>query len=107
MDRVAIGARLKEARKRSGFTQEQLAEKVGIGTTYISDIERGAKFPSLSMFVNIIDALGVSSDYVLRGEIEAGKNFIYDEITSKLENLTPKQRLAVTNLIDAYIQNLD
>jgi len=107
MDKVAIGARMREARNRSGFTQEQLAEKVGIGTTYISDIERGAKFPSLSLFIKIIDALGASSDYVLRGEIEAGKNSIYDELTTKLDGLTPKQRLAVANLIDTYIQNLD
>lgn len=107
MDKVAIGARLKEARNRCGVTQEQLAEKVGIGTTYISDIERGAKFPSLSLFIRIIDALGISSDYVLRGEIEAGKNCVYDEITSKLEGLSPKQRLAVAKLIDTYIQNLD
>lgn len=82
MDRAAIGTRLKEARNRSGFTQAQLAEKAGIGTTYISDIERSAKFPSLSLFVNIIDALGVSADYVLRGEIEAGKNCIYDAETA-------------------------
>lgn len=107
MDRVAIGARLKEARNLRKLTQEQLAEMVNIGTTYVSDIERGAKFPSLSLFVRIIDALDVSADYVLCGEIEAGKNCVYDEITGKLEGLTPKQRLAVANLIDTYIKSLD
>ena len=89
------------------MTQEFLAEKVGVNTTYISDIERGAKFPSLSLYIKIVDALGVSSDYILRGEIEAGKNFVYDEITKKLENLTPKQWLGVADLIDAYIKNLN
>ena len=58
MDRVAIGSRLKEARNKAHLTQEQLSEKVGIGTTYLSDIERGAKFPSLSLFINLVDALG-------------------------------------------------
>lgn len=42
MDKVAIGSRLREARNMVKLTQEQLAEKVNIGTTYISDIERGA-----------------------------------------------------------------
>ena len=92
MDKVAIGSRLREARNMVKLTQEQLAEKVGIGTTYISDIERGAKFPSLSLFIKIVDALGVSSDYILRGEIEAGKNCVYDDITMKLDGLSPKQR---------------
>ena len=107
MDKVEIGSRLREARNIAKLTQEQLAEKVGIGTTYISDIERGAKFPSLSLFIKIVDALGVSSDFILRGEIEAGKNCVYDDITKKLDGLTPKQRLGVADLIDAYIKNLN
>jgi len=107
MKRAAIGARLREARNQRKLTQEQLAEMLDIGTTYISDIERGAKFPSLSLFIKIVDALGVSSDYILRGEIEAGKNCVYDEITKKLDGLTPKQRLGVADLIDAYIKNLN
>lgn len=107
MKRAAIGARLREARNQRKLTQEQLAEMLEIGTTYISDIERGAKFPSLSLFIKIVDALGVSSDYILRGEIEAGKNCVYDEITKKLDGLTPKQRLGVADLIDAYIKNLN
>ncbi len=107
MDKVAIGSRLREARNMVKLTQEQLAERVGIGTTYISDIERGAKFPSLSLFIKIVDALGVSSDFILRGEIEAGKNCVYDDLTRKLDGLTPKQRLGVADLIDAYIKNLN
>ena len=107
MDKAAIGSRLREARNMVKLTQEQLAEKVGIGTTYISDIERGAKFPSLSLFIKIVDALGVSSDFILRGEIEAGKNCVYDDITKKLDGLTPKQRLAVAELIDTYIKTLN
>lgn len=107
MDRVAFGSRLREARRISKLTQEQLAEKVNIGTTYVSDIERGTKFPSLNLFVKLVNALDVSSDFLLRGEIEAGKNSVYDDITKKLDTLTPKQRLGVVDLIDAYIKNLN
>lgn len=107
MDKIAIGSRLREARKIAKLTQEQLSEKLGICTTYLSDIERGAKYPSFNLFVRIVDALGVSSDYILRGEIEAGKNCVYEDITKKLEGLTPKQRLGVSDLIDAYIKNLN
>ncbi len=107
MDKVAIGSHFREARKRNKLTQEQLAEQVGIGTTYISDIERGAKFPSLSLFIKLVDTLNVSSDFILRGEIEAGKDHIYNDITKKLEGLTPKQCMSVADLIDAYIRNLE
>lgn len=107
MNKIEFGIRLKEARLRSKLTQDQLAEKVDKGTTYISDIERGAKFPSFNLFIQLVDALNVSADYILRGEIEAGKYCIYDDLTKKLENLTPKQRLGVANLIDTYIKNLE
>lgn len=107
MNKIEFGSRLREARNMAKLTQEQLAEKVNIGTTYVSDIERGAKFPSLSLFIKLVDALGVSSDFILRGEIEAGKNCVYDDITKMLDALTPKQRLGVVNLIDAYIKTLN
>ncbi|MBQ8210163.1 MAG: helix-turn-helix transcriptional regulator [Clostridia bacterium] len=107
MDKAVIGSRIREARNLSKLTQEQLAESVGVGTTYISDIERGKKFPSLSLFIKIVDSLGVSADYILCGEIEDGKRYIYEDITKKLDNLTPKQRLNVAELIDVYIKNLE
>ena len=107
MDKGAIGSRLKEARNMAHLTQEQLSEKVGIGTTYLSDIERGAKFPSLRLFISLVNALDISSDYILCGEIEAGKNYLSNDIAKKLEGLTPKQRLALSELIDTYIKNLD
>lgn len=106
MDKVKIGSRIREARLRKGFTQEALAEKADIGASYLSDIERGVKFPSLSMFVTIIETLDISADYVLRGNIESGKGYIYDELTKKLEDLTPKQRQCVSDIIDAYLQSL-
>lgn len=106
MNKIEIGSRLKEARIKSNLTQEQLAEKVDKGTTYISDIERGAKLPSLSLFIKIVDVLDASADYILKGEIEFGKQYIYNDITKKLESLTPKQRLGVVDIINTYIKNL-
>lgn len=106
MDKVKIGKRIREARLLKEFTQETLAEKADIGVTYLSDIERGVKFPSLSMFIKIVEALDVSSDFILRGTIESGKEYIYDDLTKKLENLSPKQRQCVSDIIDAYLQSL-
>ena len=106
MDKAAIGARIREARGISGMTQEQLAEKVDVNTTYISDIERGAKFPSMALFIRLVNALDVSSDFILRGELNSGKTYVYDELTKKLENLTPQQRENVSVMIDAYLKTL-
>ena len=106
MDKAAIGLRIKEARKLKGMTQELLAEIIGSGTTYISDIERGAKFPSLTLFIKIVNALDISADFILRGELESGKEHMYDNLTKKLDNITPKQRECVADIIDAYLKTL-
>lgn len=106
MDKVSMGARFKDARLKKNLTQEALAEKVEIGMTYISDIERGAKFPSMSLFIRMVNALDVSADYILRGEVESGKSYLYDELTQKFEDLTPQQREKVAVMIDAFIKTL-
>ena len=105
MDQSAIGARIREARLKKKMTQEQLAEKADIGFYYIGEIERGVKLPSLTVFVNIVEALGVSADSLLKDELTASPEF-NNEISSKLAKLTPQQRAGAVSILDAYIKAL-
>lgn len=50
---------LKFYRKNSGLNQQQLAEKCDIATNYLSEIERGQKFPSIEMIERLCDALHI------------------------------------------------
>lgn len=107
MDKSELGARIREARKKKGYTQEKLAEMSDIGTMYLGEIERGVKMPSMKIFIGILESLDVSADYILRNELTSGRDFIFDEITQKLEALTPKQRKTANDILDAYIKNLE
>jgi len=107
MDKVELGAKIREVRKECGYTQEKLAEMADIGTMYLGEIERGEKMPSLKIFIQLIESMNVSADYILRNELTSGKEYVFDEITRKLEKLTPKQRKAARDILDAYINNLD
>lgn len=49
-----------EARKESGMTQSELAEKIGSDKSYISRVERGITIPSISTFYRIVSAMGLS-----------------------------------------------
>ena len=106
MDKASLGKKIREARIKKGYTQQTLSEKADIGEMYLSEIELGVKMPSMNLFIKLITALDISADYVLRDEIPTGKEFVYDEITQKLEGLTPKQRKAAADILDAYIRNL-
>ena len=106
MDKVELGMKLRVARNKAGFTQEQLAEKADIGVMYLGEIERGVKMPSMKIFIKLIEALDISADYILRNELPSGKEYVLDEITEKLASLTPKQRKAAVDILDAFIKNL-
>lgn len=106
MERAALGKRIREARIKKGYTQQNLADLAKIGVVYISEIERGVKMPSLNIFIKIIDALDVSADYVLRDELPSGKEYICIEITEKLLTLTPSQQKTATDILNAYLNNL-
>ena len=106
MDNKTLGKRIREARITKQYTQQQLAEKAGIGQMYLGEIERGTKSPSLKSFIKIIENLDISADYVLRDELSSGEHYIYDEISEKLKDLSPKQRKAASEILDAYIRNI-
>ena len=57
--RQAFGARIKQLRSEKGFTQEELADRVGVFRTYMSRIETGVGNPTLDMIHALADSLGV------------------------------------------------
>lgn len=57
-DAFVIGERLKAERRKSGLTQEQLAEKIGTKKSFISRVERGHTDIQLSTLVKLFRGLG-------------------------------------------------
>ena len=55
LDQRAIGGQIRKMRKAKGLTQDQLAEKSGVGVTHISHIETGKSVPSLEMIIKSLD----------------------------------------------------
>ena len=55
-----VGTIIHDARKAGGLTQQELADRVGSKKSYISRIETGHVEPSAGLFLNIINALGLT-----------------------------------------------
>ena len=55
--RAALGQRVRELRDRLRLSQQQLAERADLDTTYISGIERGRRNPSLNTLARVAKAL--------------------------------------------------
>ena len=57
-----IGSRLREERRRSGLSQRELARRLGVSASLISQIETGQSKPSVGTLYAIVTELGVSLD---------------------------------------------
>ena len=80
-----LGQRIKEVRKSRGITQEQLAEKVGIGTSNISYIENGKFAPTIENFEKIVQALDVEPYELYMFAPQKSISEIKQELFSALE----------------------
>lgn len=61
-DRLALAAR-----RRTGYTQEDLASRCCLHVSYISKMEAGTGLPGINTLVRLARSLGVSADDLLRG----------------------------------------
>ncbi len=68
-----IAQRLQELRKRAGYSQEQVAELLGLSRQAVSKWESGQGKPDVDNIVKLTEVYHVSADYILLG-IEQGKN---------------------------------
>ena len=63
-----IGSKIKAARVEKKFTQEQVAEVLGVSRQTISNWENGKSYPDIISVIKMSDCYGVSLDYLLKGE---------------------------------------
>ena len=61
----SFGAAVRAWRSHSGISQEELAERAGLHRTYICDIERGTRNPSLESIKSLARALEISTATLL------------------------------------------
>lgn len=69
MDYVKLGMRVRQQRALNRLTQEQLAERTGVSTSFIGHIERGEKKASMETVVALCNAMSVSPSMLLQDSL--------------------------------------
>lgn len=84
---MSIGERIRAARIRSGFTQEELAEKLNLSRSAVAKYEADEIEPKLSNLVALAKVLHVSTDYLLAmsGEEDGIANRVADRVIQLVE----------------------
>lgn len=102
-----IGTRIKAGRVAAGLTQERLAEKVGISSTYLSAIECNVKYPKLATFIKIANAIGASADDLLADVLNVKQYEQYIEREERIRKLPLKEQNKIYRILDVMIEEAE
>ena len=92
-----MGQRIMFRRKALRLTQEELAEKLGVSTQMISNLELGKKAIRPENLARVCDVLGLSANFVLTG---TNTKTAVDAVAEKLVQLTAEELQMVSDMID-------
>ena len=107
IDYLAIGVRIKAARRQKAITQETLAERLDISVTYASKIERGIAKISLKRLVSIAECLEVSPAYFLTGTTFASAEYLKSDVFDMMKSCTPDKKRLLMRIMKAIIESKD
>ena len=68
---MILADKIMELRKKNGWSQEELAEKMDVSRQSISNWESAQSVPALGRLVRLSEIFGVSTDYLLKDELES------------------------------------
>jgi len=103
-NRINIGQIIREARRASGLSQMQLAEKVGLSYQQIQKYEKGKSEITVKRLYQIAEALEIPVDKFLHG-----KNLIISESPSFYGKLSPEEETLISlyrKIKSAKIKNM-
>lgn len=92
-----MGQRIMVRRKSLRMTQEELAEKLGVSTQMISNLELGKKAIRPDNLARVCGILGLSADFVLTG---THTKTAIDTVAEKLIQLTTEELQMISDMID-------
>lgn len=97
-----VGKRISFFREQKGMTVNKLANKAGISQSYLRSIELEEKNPTVEFLSYICEALDISLKEFFDDNVE--QELKDDPILQEFYQLTPKQREALRQFIDAMKQ---
>ncbi|MCP5105163.1 MAG: helix-turn-helix transcriptional regulator [bacterium] len=93
---AAIGKRIKDVRTHLRIQQKEMAQKLGITSAHLSEIEKGKSSPSTELVLKITKTYNMSLEFLFLGKgemlydqepVNAGDQFTFDSSMTSLEKL--------------------
>ena len=87
--------KLRSLRTKYGFSQKQVADKIGVSPSVVSGYETGERTPSTEVLLSLSYLYNTSSDYLLGRQVNSPESMI------SVDGLTDDQISAILNLIES------
>mgnify|MGYP000017774274 CR=1 FL=1 len=102
-----IGLRVKEQREAIGMTQEELAEKLGVSSNYISTIERGASFPRCERLILLLNGLQTSADTIFCDVLDYTNESRSCLLWEKISSLSSDEQKRILNMLELMVKQAE
>lgn len=96
-----VGPRLRQAREARGFSLREMARRIGVSPSFVSQVETGKASPSVGTLYSLVNELGLSLDEVM-GDAQV---IAAAPATSTTPAITAAQAMAATELTTAALQD--
>jgi transcriptional regulator with XRE-family HTH domain len=106
---MPLGEKIRQLRSERGWSQGELAARLGGDPGQISRYETGKISPSVDVVVKLAEAFDVSADYLLidgaaRRPLRAPADLLGERL-AQLDQLTPDDRAALIHILDHMLAN--
>ena len=105
---IKIGKKVRHERLRLGWTQEELAEKLDMSASFVSQIERGARSVSIETLECLGRVLGVNSADFLQKDHDTKQHSHAQDIAHRMQSLlkgyTPHEQEVVYKAVKLMLQ---
>lgn len=101
-----VGMVIKKYRKEKGYTQFQMAEKIGVSEFYISALETGSRKPGRETLIKLSNEMSMPIEALLELETEQSIKFATEELYNKIKGLPMEHQKKVVRILDFLIDEL-
>ena len=99
-----LGKKIQFYREKAGISQEALAEHIGVSVTSISNIERGANYPSFENFIKILNFINASPNQVMFDMVNQAQISKASELWDQIKTLDNEKRNRIYRIVQILLE---
>ena len=107
--KLIFGLKIKYLRRSKNFSYKDLADKTGIGLSYIHEIEKGKKYPKYDKIIQLAEVFGVDYDSLVSTKSTKHLRPILDLVKSDFFKVFPLDSFGIdrSKLIEMFLDAPD